>query len=74
MGKQLVRVRMLQSVTYGDGPAWPAGSEQSVSPDLARVMVDAGEAVYVERTGLDTTVAAGITAVSHDPQSKRTRG
>ena len=58
MSKQFVRVRMLQSVTHGNGPEWSAGSVQSVSPDLARVMVDAGEAVYEHQpSGLDTTLA-----------------
>jgi hypothetical protein len=53
-----VRVRMLQTVTVGQSPTWPAGSVQLVSSALAEVMVRAGEAVYVG-AGLDSTVALG---------------
>jgi hypothetical protein len=57
MTGELVQVRMLQAVTYGDLPAWLPGSVRWVHPDLAAVMVKNGEAEY--HTGLDTSVAVG---------------
>jgi hypothetical protein len=63
--KRMVRVRMLQAVTYGTGPAWPRDSVHSVPVPLAAVMVEKGEAEYVLAKGLDTTVAG--------PRVERTR-
>lgn len=53
-----VLVRMLQTVTMGSFPEWPAGSVVEVSARLARVMIDAGEAVAV--LAADSTVALGV--------------
>jgi len=52
-----VRVRILQTVTYGEGPTWQAGDVLEVSPELAAVMVSSGEAVY--RIGRETSIAIG---------------
>jgi len=52
-----VRVRILQTVTYGEGPTWQVGEVLEVSPELAAVMVSSGEAVY--RIGRETVIAVG---------------
>ena len=54
---KLVRVRILQTVTHGEGPTWQVGEVLEVSPELAAVMVSSGEAVY--RIGRETSIAIG---------------
>jgi hypothetical protein len=47
MAKRVVRVRILQPVTYGTSDTWQVGDVVRLDPALAAVMVSAGEAVYV---------------------------
>ena len=55
---KLVRVRILQPVTYGESDTWQVNSVQYVAPELAAVMVSSGEAVYV--LGRDIAVGSHV--------------
>ena len=69
--RRLVKIRLVRAVTYGTGPEWQPGEVRLVDPALAELMVNAGEAERIG--GLDTTVAAGAVAGSHDPHVARKR-
>ena len=63
-----VQVRMLQTVTYGPFPTWPAGSVQRVPTALVAIMVSSGEAEVVD--GTETDVSKPL---HHDPSPLRYR-